>query len=133
MSTPIKREDIRKGDRVRRTVVNEYVAGADHRESGAPSESYELIERAIMLPTEPGHYIDGNEAWAYLAEDGTWNDVNDTNLPLAAVKSRAPFTRLSTVAAVSRELLREVRAAYSTDDPTYWGKLDALAAKWSAE
>jgi len=51
--------EIRKGDRIRRTVIMEYTANA----SAAPDvtaeqgHTFELIERPVPLPTRPGWYV----------------------------------------------------------------------------
>lgn len=58
VGTPIKREDIKAGDRIRRSVVSEYTASTD----GTPLRAdqpyeYELIERPLVLPTEPSSVV----------------------------------------------------------------------------
>ncbi|MBC7594562.1 MAG: hypothetical protein H7288_11595 [Kineosporiaceae bacterium] len=54
---PIKREDIKAGDKVRRTIVFEYTAAEDLHGSTPDGYTYELIERPVVLPTEPGVYL----------------------------------------------------------------------------
>ena len=53
MSTPIKREDIRKGDRIRRSVVSEYTATRDGTplDRGQPYE-YDLLDRPEGEPAQ---------------------------------------------------------------------------------
>jgi len=59
MSTAIKREDIRKGDRVRRVEVTEFNATSDIVASPFDNATYELINRPVVLPTEQGLYVNG--------------------------------------------------------------------------
>lgn len=110
MSTPVKREDIRKGDRIRSTFTEEFTAKSDTvaHETGF---TYELIERPVVLPNVPGVYTDKDgDAWR-LDEDGLWRitDCNDDNIHLYA-----PFTLLRPVAEVAAEVLGAVLHDYTT-------------------
>ena len=57
MSTAIKREDIRKGDRVRRVEVTEFNATSDIVPSRFDNATYELIERPVVLPPRTGSVV----------------------------------------------------------------------------
>lgn len=127
MNTPIAREDIRKGDRVRET--REYTVASALVVAGYPGYTYELIERPVTLPTAFGYYLDRQgDAWK-LGGDG-WVCLDDE---APEPKFFAPFTLLRPVAEVAAEVLLDVRNAHFTDDPTCWGKLDALTAKWATK
>lgn len=58
VGTPIKREDIKAGDRIRRSVVSEYTAARDGEplREDQPYE-YILLERPVTMPTENGLYV----------------------------------------------------------------------------
>lgn len=116
--TPIKREDIRKGDlirkehteRLRSTVAHEYVAEsdgdtADPRTTG----NYFLLDRPVapvVIPTEFGWYLDhANDVWELSAlgweDDGDFRDRD-------FVAEFAPFTRLEPVAVTAEKILNRV-------------------------
>ncbi|GAB3125776.1 hypothetical protein [Glaciibacter psychrotolerans] len=121
--TPIRREDIRKGDlirkeyteRLRSTVAHEYVAEsdgdtADPRTTG----NFFLLDRPVapvVLPTETGIYMD--------ATGGIWSFQTNGNLALKVESSAgwfndehvagfAPFTRLEPVAVTAEKVLNRV-------------------------
>ena len=88
MSAPIKREDIRKGDVIRQTF--QYTAEVDGQHQPGLSK-FELIERPVALPTEPGFYADKDDyPWCI-----TEGDVLDPKW--------APYTLLRPVAEVAAE------------------------------
>ena len=117
MSAPIKREDIRKGDRVRLSF--EFTAESDYTQAADNSDdSYELIERPVVLPTEPDLYrssttSDGLPMIFQLSLAGDWRLVN-TNSPFpiedGLLQRYAPFTRLRDEAEVVVEVLSAVNA-----------------------
>lgn len=57
MSTPIRHEDIKAGDRIRCTEVTEYIAGDEDAPSPRLVATYELIKRPVTLPTVDGIYF----------------------------------------------------------------------------
>jgi hypothetical protein len=116
MSAPIKREDIRKGDRIR--VIEEYTTLCAYTAVADDERTYELIERPVVLPTEPGWYFD---------RDGDPWEVDDS---VTLREQWAPYTRIRPEAEVAAAVLAEVRTLYWTDDPTFWGKFDAIEAKY---
>lgn len=88
---PIKRGDIKAGDRVRS--IYEYTADNDH--AGLPEVAtlaYELIERPVVLPTEPGLYVHSGtnltgrpiiltrraEGWTYRVGESTTRSAEQT-------------------------------------------------------
>lgn len=136
MSAPIKHEDIRKGDRVR--MVHEYTAG------GSPdgtSLAYELIERPVQLPTEPGIYLDREgDTWSLSAEtedrEQHWRCGNDFMTDHPDALKYAPFTLLRPVAEVAAEVLAEVLAEFEKPDNacnTWADDVRAVAAKWATK
>lgn len=122
--TPIKREDIRKGDVIRQTFA--YTAEVDGQHQAGAS-TFELISRPVPpmdLPTAmhsiiqfPGHLP------IMLFEDGLWYYVGYAGLfEHGEVMSMSPervsfkyaakkFTRLRPAAEVAAEVLEEVSAA----------------------
>ncbi|TFD80686.1 hypothetical protein E3T54_02790 [Cryobacterium sp. Sr8] len=122
MNTPIKREDIRKGDRVR--AIAEYTATVD----SAPiyphlDVTYELIERPVQLPTEPGFYLDRDgEVWNLEPSKGAGY----------LRPEYAPFTLLRPVAEVAAEVLRDVRGMFGTGALVH-RSIDKLEAKWATK
>lgn len=105
MNTPIKREDIRKGDRIRSTY--EYTAEYDNKGLSGGALTYELIERPVQLPTEPGVYADKDGDIWRLDGDGLWRI---TDFKATHTETHAPFTLLRPVAEVAAEVLADVKA-----------------------
>jgi len=102
VNTPIKREDIRKGDVIVQRY--EFTALVDFEDAGPDSATYELIERPVTLPTEPGVYLD--------AESGAWRLFEGRGLISLEEKEGdynpdryTPFTLLRPVAEVAAEVL----------------------------
>jgi len=94
VSAPIKREDIRKGDRIAGTT--EFTASEDWFGMAGDNTTYELIERPVVLPTEPGWYFD---------KDGEPWQVTDSS---ALSPTWAPYTRIQSRAEVAAEVLADV-------------------------
>jgi len=55
--TPIALKDIRKGDRIRRTVVEEYDVTSESPASARAGVTFELLSRPVALPTIPDAVI----------------------------------------------------------------------------
>jgi hypothetical protein len=89
-----------------------------------------VIEKAKPpLPTEPGWYVDGqNDAWL-LNNSGYWYCAAS---PGDDPAQYAPFTKLEPVAETARRVVAKVRSVYFTDDPTFWGNLDAVEEHFGA-
>jgi hypothetical protein len=82
MGTPIKPDEIKRGDRIRKTI--EYVAAGDGRVGGLDDHSYELIERCVPLLTKAGWYkaeSSGALIFLRLDEEGHWYDINGYRVP----------------------------------------------------
>lgn len=134
MSAPIKREDIRKGDRIR--VVTEFTSGNDWLPMAADESTYELIERPVTLPTELGVYTD--------KDGGLWSFQTNGYLALKSASAAgwftadhmrqfAPFTLLRPVAEVAAEVLAEVRTALPVMALLPNPSFEAVAAKWATK
>ena len=113
MSAPIKREDIRKGDRVRLSF--EFTAESDYTQAADNSDdSYELIERPVVLPTIPDAYRAQNGSLWELrgeTEDTVQHWRADGAFMLHSdARGFAPFTRLRPEAEVVVEVLSAVNA-----------------------
>ena len=112
MSAPIRREDIREGDRVRLT--REFTAGVDYAASSEPGGVYELIERPVVLPTEPGAYATNTGSVHVLTSSGQWLDFSMWNgTPWVKPPTNyAPLTRLEFVADTAKKVLDRVLEEY---------------------
>lgn len=125
--TPIKAEDIRKGDTIRREQPDnprvkavEYVALADQDapEKRLPNNLF-LLDRPVVLPTVPGVYSD--------REGDTWKVINTGRLVLLGdsagghdPKRYAPFTHLVPEAAAPKRdevMLLALRQALTDISP----------------
>jgi len=111
MSAPIKREDIRTGDRVRLSF--EFTACSDYAQAADDDgDTYELIERPVVLPTEPGVYAGRTGSIWVLKSTGEWLDFSlwsGAQSPLGPILY-LPLTRLRTEAEVAAEVLAVVDA-----------------------
>ena len=107
MNTPIKREDIRKGDRIKLTRTDEFTATHDGPDMLAASDhTYELIERPVTLPTVPGVYLDKQgDVWRLKASRFLCLSIEGFD---DAPNEYAPFTLLRPVAEVAAEVLDEL-------------------------
>ena len=126
MSAQIKREDIRKGDRVRLSF--EFTACSDYTQAADDDgDTYELIERPVVLPTEPGWYFD---------RDGDPWELDATG---ELSEQWAPYTRIRTEAEVAAEVIADLKATAThhingrdSDHFTIFeDTLEAFAAKWA--
>jgi len=110
MSAPIKREDIRTGDRVRLSF--EFTACSDYAQAADDDgDTYELIERPVVLPTEPGVYAGRTGSIWVLKSTGEWLDFSlwsGAQSPLGPILY-LPLTRLRTEAEVAAEVLKRVQ------------------------
>ena len=133
MSEAIKREDIRKGDKVRQSF--DYTASADGAVWYLNGGTFELIERPVMLPTVKGWYQGSNFPLSKgcspycLNDDGSWGVGGATMTPEYMRRHAGELTLLRPVAEVAAEVLTEIKAL------VYPGSLlsdhvDALATKW---
>ena len=101
MSTPIKREDIRKGDRIR--IKNEFTSDRDYGINPNDNATYELIERPMVLPTAPGYYeseffpVAGSDSKSYspyrLDAYGEWH-LGPSIVHNEYIRSLMPLRRL---------------------------------------
>lgn len=95
MPTPIKREDIRKGDRI--SVTDVYIAEEDGGAGLMQGDvEYTLIERPVEMPTEPGWYLDKNTNPIQIGSDGRYRRPGQSSAPGYHFRSVAPLTRLRT-------------------------------------
>jgi len=143
MSAPIKREDIRKGDRIRQITAIQYTATSDLGVEDFDDCTYELIERPVVLPTAPGWYVgrSGAENSAHLQlcdndcaeETGQhWYRPDQSRVlsPQEVADFYLPLARLRPETEVAFEVLSGVRAAFIADARTFDKRIDILAKKW---
>ncbi|TFD51987.1 hypothetical protein E3T46_07820 [Cryobacterium sp. Hh11] len=131
MTAPIKREDIKAGDRVR--MISEYTATTDHVAAVGTGTTYELIERAVVLPLWPGYYLDRQgDAWE-LATSGRWIFPADAKYDRREAEF-APFTRLRPEAEVAAEVLGDIKETYGENfldnSNAAWNE---VAEKWATK
>ena len=128
MSTPIKREDIRKGDKYRRIFAEEFTADTDLTAEDLEF-TYELIERPVVLPTKPGVYMGSLlDIPMWLTDESKWYTVKTR---VYNPGRHAPFTLLRPVAEVAAEVLKAVRSECSLDlDHTLFYYTNRVAAKY---
>jgi hypothetical protein len=108
MSVPIKREDIRKGDRIRIQYEVDALADGMAASSGASPDVFELMERPVVLPTEPGIYAD-KDGYPWILHASVPNCAQhwrlDTDaIPDSGVQGFAPFTLLRPIAEVAADI-----------------------------
>jgi hypothetical protein len=128
VSTPIKHEDIKKGDLIRKeytgdlaTRATEYLAVRDAHGYTSADGAYFLLERPkppVVLPTEPGAYrgtgSNGEPGSLYVLDQwGVWHDftLGHATAPKWAPTNYAPLTKLEPVADNTeiRKHLTEIR------------------------
>ncbi|MEC5149191.1 hypothetical protein [Cryobacterium sp. GrIS_2_6] len=128
MSTPIKREDIRKGDKVRE--IREYTATCDQFVEAYPGNTYELINRPAELPTEYGLYQISNGMVLDLSIMG-WRSPNLMHYMETEASQSESFTLLRPVAEVAAEVIADVRKVIpaTMQHPS----MQAVISKWVAE
>ena len=132
MSTPIHPEDIKSGDLIRKeyfpklgsVIAREYDAAHDG-DSGVPPGCHFLLHRdvpTVVLPTEPGHYLDkDNDAWTLDIDDLGWN-----SLP----PQYAPYVRVEPVAETVKKVMAEFRAGWLSTDLMLSQYMDSFAAEF---
>lgn len=108
---PILRKDIRKGDRIRQTF--EYTATEDGSTRDAIDATYRLVDRPVVLPTEPGIYADRTgHPWRVNSEgsfeNGQWFARPWDDDELRSLNEKAPFTLLRPAPEVAAEVLAAV-------------------------
>ena len=140
IKTPILPEDIRKGDNIRREtkdiddkpVAYEYWADRNGVELWPTPNTYFLLNRPVppvVLPIEPGYYLDrGGDVWK-LVEPNRWFCLVDTKYDYCEAKW-APFTRLCPEAEVVAEVLRAVTKEYANASTTVAQDHATIAAKY---
>ncbi|WP_104128041.1 hypothetical protein [Cryobacterium sp. Y57] len=130
--TPILREDIRKGDKFRAIV--ETIARSDLEMIPGDKATYELIERSVVLPTEPGVYAD-KEGYPWILHLEVPNCVQQWQLDtdfMTDIDARgfAPFTRLRPEAEMVKELLAAVAKEYDDSDLNVTQDHENIAARY---
>ncbi|TFB96554.1 MULTISPECIES: hypothetical protein [unclassified Cryobacterium] len=128
---PIKREDIKAGDRF--TVTHWYTASVDLTTNVDTDATYELIERPVVLPVVPGVYEDSkSNLWRlhFGSEDvpQEWT-LNDAFVTDQVARQYAPFKPLRPVAEVAAEVLADVRKNLSAR-VAFMADIDAIETKW---
>ena len=143
MSAPIKREDIRKGDRVRH--VEEFTASSDGAIFARGGGEWELIERPVVLPDVPGWYVtpgsshhlvfllNGNADWYAVSMSGEMTKCDVGYI----TQDSGPLTRLRPEAEVAADVLDEVhdRTTVFTSDYLTIRRIDVqnIADKFGAK
>lgn len=125
MNTPIKRKDIRAGDRVR--MLTEYTHTAGGGMGGGIATTYELIERPATPPTEPGVYLD---------KDGDLWTLVDSADPPGLLGQYGPYTLLRPVADVAAEFAADLLAFFERPGgglTTHENDVRLLAAEWATK
>lgn len=127
MSTPIKREDIRKGDLIRREgkdgynrpISLEYWAHSDGRPFGGVGYTYYLLKRnpPVEFPTVSGYYESSvyplaQGFQAYRLFTGQWFE-GDTPIPRWKLEALAPLTRLRSEAETATEVIDYIESGFS--------------------
>ena len=139
---PILPADIRKGDTIRceystphHPSAHEYVAIKD-TEEWTYGGSYFLLSRPVppvVLPTEPGIYVDMDGAPWVVDERGLISYKGISAVGWAA-SEYAPFTRLRPEAEVAAEVLADIKTVYGEN---YLDNSNAdwndVAVKWAAK
>jgi len=111
MSVPIKREDIRKGDVIRKVSV--FTAARNWGPLEGDTDTYVLVNRPVLLPSQPGAYESDQYPLArgfhpyHLSEDGRW--TSDGKL-VFDIRTEGALTLLRSVADVVAEVLAKMAA-----------------------
>jgi hypothetical protein len=128
--TPIRREDIQVGDRIRQSI--EYTVTPESLGGYIAGPSYELIDRPVALPTETGYYLDKfYEMWSFESngmhrlEANIWHTVREA-------EEFAPFERVMQITETARQVLVDVRNIFGgpASGALLHKEVDKIAAKF---
>jgi len=137
MSTPIKREYIKAGDRIR--AFYDFTAEHDLGALESSQFTYELIERPVVLPTEHGvyaHKLAKRDRIILELSDDEWRFLSEANSPASAEEvakswhERGLLTLLRPVAEVASEVIEAIREQGEVGISNLYEDLSVVAAKF---